>query len=61
MGAEIATGYGLDDGGVRVRVPVGSGIFFLHVVEIGSGAHPAFYPKSSGGFFPGDKAAGASS
>jgi hypothetical protein len=24
----IATGYGMDDGGVRVRVPMGSGILF---------------------------------
>jgi hypothetical protein len=47
----IATGYGLEDREVGVRVPVGSRIF--------SGAHPAFYPMGTGGSFPGDKAAGA--
>jgi hypothetical protein len=37
----IATGYGLDDRGVGVRVPVGSKIFLLRVVQTDSGAHPA--------------------
>jgi hypothetical protein len=55
----IATGYGLDDRGVGVRVPVGSRIFFPHVVQIGSGVHPTFYPMGTGGSFPGGKAAGA--
>jgi hypothetical protein len=32
---------------------------FLHVVKIGSGAHPASYPVSTGGSFPGAKATGA--
>jgi hypothetical protein len=31
---------------------------FLHVVETGSGIHPASHPMGKGGFFPGDKAAG---
>jgi hypothetical protein len=51
----IATGYGLDDRGVGVRVPVGSRIFFLHVVQTGSGAHPTSYSMDS---FPGGKTAG---
>jgi hypothetical protein len=51
----IVTGYGLDDKEVRVLVPVGA----FRVVHTGSGAHPAFYPMSTGGSFPGVKAAGA--
>jgi hypothetical protein len=51
----IATSYGLDGWGVGVRVPVGSRIFLLHVAQTGSGAHPAFYLKGTGGFFPGVK------
>jgi hypothetical protein len=31
----------------------------LHVVQIGSGAHPASYPMGTGNSFPGGKAAGA--
>jgi hypothetical protein len=37
----IATGYGLDDREVGIRVPVGSIISFLHVVQTGSRVHPA--------------------
>jgi hypothetical protein len=37
----IATGYRLDDLGLGVRVPVGSKIFFFHVVLTVSGVHPA--------------------
>jgi hypothetical protein len=55
----IATGYGLDDRGVEVRVPVGSRIFLLHVLQTGSGAHPDSYPMGTGDSFPGDKAVGA--
>jgi hypothetical protein len=57
----IATGYGLDDRGVGVPVPVGSRILssLLHVVQTGSGAHVASYPMGIGGSFPGGKAAGA--
>jgi hypothetical protein len=36
----IATGYGLDDRVVGVRVPVGSRIFSFHVVQTGYGVHP---------------------
>jgi hypothetical protein len=43
----IATGYGLDDKGFGVRVPVWQEFSLLHVVQIGSGAHPAFYPNVS--------------
>jgi hypothetical protein len=46
----MATGYGLDDGGVGVQVPVGTKMFFLRVDQIGSGAHPASYPIGTGGF-----------
>jgi hypothetical protein len=44
----IATGYGLDDRGVGVRVPVGSEFSLLHVVQTGSGVHPASYPMGTG-------------
>jgi hypothetical protein len=53
-----ATGYGLDDRGVGVRVPVGEEFSLLHVVQTGSGAHPACYPMGTGGSFPRSKAAG---
>jgi hypothetical protein len=54
----IETGYGLDDLGVGVRVP-GQEFSFLHVVQTGSGAHPASYPMGTGDSLPGGKAAGA--
>jgi hypothetical protein len=54
----IATGYGLDDREVGVRIPVGLRFSLLHV-ETGSGAHPTSYPIGTGGSFPGGKAAGA--
>jgi hypothetical protein len=38
---DIATGYGLDDQGVRVRV--------LHVIQTASGVHPTSYPMGTGG------------
>jgi hypothetical protein len=31
---------------------------FLHIVQTGSGAHPACYPMATGGSFPRGKAAG---
>jgi hypothetical protein len=56
----IALGYGLDDGGSRVRFPAGAGNFSLHHrVQNGSGAHQASYPMGTGDSFPGGKAAGA--
>jgi len=37
-----------------------AGIFSLrHRIQTDSGAHSATYPMSTGGFFPGSKAAGA--
>jgi hypothetical protein len=55
----IATGYGLDDWGVGVRIPVVQEFSLLHVVQKDSGAHLASYPMDNGGTFPGGKAAGA--
>jgi hypothetical protein len=52
----IATGYGLDNQGVGVRVQEFS---FLHVVQTGSGTHLAFYPMGTGASFPEGKAARA--
>jgi hypothetical protein len=43
-----ATGYGLD----------GQGYSLLHIVQTGSAAQPASYPMTTGGTFPGGKAAG---
>jgi hypothetical protein len=55
----IALGYGLDDLGSRVRFPAEAGNFsFHHRIQNGSGAHPASYPMSTRGPFPGGKAAG---
>jgi hypothetical protein len=53
----IATGYGLGDRGVRVRVPVGSNIFSSpRRLQTGSGAHPASYPMGTrGALSPGVK------
>jgi hypothetical protein len=56
----IALGYGLDDGGSRVRFPAGAGNFSLHHrVQNGFGTHPSYYPMDTRGSFPGGKAAGA--
>jgi hypothetical protein len=56
----IATGYGLDDRGVVVRIAVGQEFSLLHVVQTGSGVHPTSnYPMCTRGSFPGGKAAGA--
>jgi len=45
---------------IGVRLPVEAGNFsLLHRVQTGSGDHPASYPMgSTGGYFPGGKAAG---
>jgi hypothetical protein len=51
--------HGLDDRGLGVRVPVESRIFSSHVVQTGSGVHPASYPTGTVGSFPGGKAVGA--
>jgi hypothetical protein len=56
----IALGYGLDDGGSRVRFPAGPGSFSVHhLVQNGSEAQPASYTMGTRGSFPGGKAAGA--
>jgi hypothetical protein len=55
----VATGYGLSDKGVGVRVPVGQEFSLLHVVQTGSGDYPASSPMGTGGSFPGGKAGGA--
>jgi hypothetical protein len=56
----IALGYGLYDGGSRVRFTAVAGNFsHHHRAQIGSGAHPASYLLGTRGFFPGRKAAGA--
>jgi hypothetical protein len=52
-----ATGYGLDDRGLGVRILVVK--TFLHVVQTGSGAHPTSYPMGTFSSFPRGKAAGA--
>jgi hypothetical protein len=51
----IATGYGLDDQGVGVRVPVVQEFSLLQVIQTGSGAHTVSHPMGTGGSFPGDK------
>jgi hypothetical protein len=55
----LATGYGLEDGGVGVRVPVRQEFLLLHVVQTGSGVHSTSYTLDTGGSFLGGKAAGA--
>jgi hypothetical protein len=54
----IATGNGLDDRGVGVRVPVGSRIFSSPRRPDRLLGPPTSYPMGTGGSFPGDKAAG---
>jgi hypothetical protein len=44
----IATGYGLDDGGIGVRVPAQE-FSLLNVVQTGFGTHPASYPMGTPG------------
>jgi hypothetical protein len=53
------TGYGLDDQGVGVRVPVWARIFaLLHVVQTSSGVRRTSYPMVTGCCFPGVKRPG---
>jgi hypothetical protein len=48
--------YGLDDQAIEVRSPTGAEDFFSSpCVQSGSGAHPASYPRGTGGSFPGGK------
>jgi hypothetical protein len=55
------TGYMLEGRVIGVRVPAGARLSPLHVVQAGSGPHPASFPMGTGGFFPGGSAAGAGS
>jgi hypothetical protein len=55
----IATGYGLDDRGVGVRVPVGSRILSSPRRLDRLWVHATSYPVGTGGSFPRGKAAGA--
>jgi len=55
----LTIGYGLDNrgsGGFDSRQRLG--IFFLHRVQTGSGAHAASYPRGTVGSFPGVKRPG---
>jgi hypothetical protein len=54
----VATGYGLDDSEVGVRVPVGSRIITSPRRPNGFGVHPTSYPKGTGSSFPGVKRPG---
>jgi hypothetical protein len=58
----IATGYGLDDQGIGVPVPVGEEIFTSYFTspypQTGSGAQSASYPMVTTGSFPGIKQPG---
>jgi hypothetical protein len=45
----IATGYGLNDRRVVLRVPIVSRIFISPVVQTGSGVHPTSNPIGRGG------------
>jgi hypothetical protein len=56
----IEIGYGLDDQGVGVPVPVEARIFsLLHVVQTGSGVQPTSYLMGTSVSFSRGKAAGA--
>jgi hypothetical protein len=52
-----------DDGAtgwtVRGLFPAVQAFSLFHSVQIGSGAHPAYYPIGTGGNFPGGEAAGS--
>jgi hypothetical protein len=49
----IVLGYGLDDWGSRVQFAAGAGNFSHHHMQNSSGDHPASYPMSTRGSFPG--------
>jgi hypothetical protein len=53
------TGYGMDDRGVGVRLPVGSSNFSFPRRSDRLWAHPTFYPMIIGDSFPCGKPAGA--
>jgi hypothetical protein len=45
----IVTGYGLDDQRSEFEIWYAQEYSILHVVQKGSGAHPASYPMGTGG------------
>jgi hypothetical protein len=49
----MANGYGLDDEGVKSSYLSSQEFSLLHVVQTGSGAHPASHPMGMGGSFSG--------
>jgi hypothetical protein len=55
----IATGYGLDDKGIGVRVPLGQEFSLLHVVQTDTGAHPVSCRMGNGALSPGVKRQGS--
>jgi hypothetical protein len=57
--AGIATGYGLDNRGVGVRVLVGSRILSSTNCPDHYGVHPTSFPMGTRGSFPGGKVTGA--
>jgi hypothetical protein len=57
---KMATSAGLRAGLSGIQFPAGAGNFSLHhLIQSGSGAHPASYPMGTRGSFPGGKAAEA--
>jgi hypothetical protein len=54
----IATGYGLDDRGVGLPIPVWVKNFHFSI-STGSGVHPTSYPMVNACSFTGGKAVGA--
>jgi hypothetical protein len=54
-----ATGYGLDDRRIGVRILVGSKLSLPTSSTLALGSTPTSYPMGTGGSFPGVKAAGA--
>jgi hypothetical protein len=61
LGAGVATGYGLEDRGVGVRVPVVSNIFFSLRRQDRLCGLPYLIYNGYGAIFPWDKAAGVGS
>jgi hypothetical protein len=53
-----ATGYRLDDEGSEFKSQLGQEFSFLHIVQTGSGAHPASQPMGTGGSSLGFKQGG---
>jgi hypothetical protein len=56
VGIWLATGWTIE--GSKFESRQGQEFFLLHVVQTGSGAHPASYPMGTGGCFLGVKRQG---